>query len=84
MSQHFFGSGINGNHFKHCDIFPLLPSQHFFGSGINGNNKEIITAVATIVVFRHNTSSEVELMETKAVADRLNLFDVTTLLRKWN
>ena len=37
-------------------------SQHFFGSGINGNPSD--TILPTPYCWRHNTSSEVELMET--------------------
>ena len=61
-SQHFFGSGINGNRLKAASIAACLVSQHFFGSGINGNHG--FPSESKPTTSGHNTSSEVELMET--------------------
>ena len=62
QSQHFFGSGINGNAESQTIAPTAVASQHFFGSGINGNNA--IVWILGRDTFGHNTSSEVELMET--------------------
>ena len=61
-SQHFFGSGINGNNDPGEGPDRPLESQHFFGSGINGNVMR--PDGYSMPLLRHNTSSEVELMET--------------------
>ena len=61
-SQHFFGSGINGTLTPRAAKFAITSSQHFFGSGINGNSP--FTRHSPKRIPSHNTSSEVELMET--------------------
>ena len=40
-SQHFFGSGINGNKMLGMKTWTISSSQHFFGSGINGNQTDL-------------------------------------------